>query len=205
MARKFKDYTVNRYDGIVEHELLPMKEFEGPISVSLGESGVFDVVRNGIGGNTVARAIKRIEDFTGILANGKEPDITFMMFGINDALSSDPSKYVTPEEFKKNYSALVTEVKKRNPNTVIILMTATYNGFGIREYCLKTVQLGWEKNLPIVDLHALWSEHYDENADNYGQGNWLVGKGDGCHPTPLAAEIMGKTICDWFYSWLGLQ
>ena len=108
MAKRFENYTVCRYDGVVADELSPMKSFDGPILVSQGKGqGRIDVIKNGIGGNTLQRAMKRIDDFTGILVNGKAPDVIFMMFGINDALKSDPSKYVTAEQFKINYKALI--------------------------------------------------------------------------------------------------
>ena len=64
MAKKFGNYTVCRYDGVVEDELSPMKAFDGPILVSYKEkAGKIDIIKNGIGGNTVQRALNRIDDF----------------------------------------------------------------------------------------------------------------------------------------------
>jgi hypothetical protein len=68
---------------VVADELSPMKSFDGPILVSYKDkAGKIDIIKNGIGGNTVQRALNRIGDFTGTLANGKSPDIIFMMFGL---------------------------------------------------------------------------------------------------------------------------
>ena len=197
LAKELESYTVYRYDGVVKTELLPMERFDGPILVSKGKGeGKIDVIKNGVGGNTAVRAYKRIDDFTGILPNGKEPDVTFMMFGINDALKIDPDKYVDADTFKSNYKMLISEVRKRNPETVIIIMSATTSNITIEEHCAKTVEIVKEEGFPYIDLHKLWNDHYDENAENYGHGDWLVS--DPWHPTPKAAEIMAKYILDEF-------
>jgi len=203
LSRVFSDYTVYRYDGIVEEEPPVIKKFDGPVLVASGkEKGKIDVVRNGVGGNTVVHALKRIDDFTGTLVNGKRPDITFMMFGINDALKSDPTKYVFPEEFKKNYKILIDEIRRRNDDTCIIMLSATYNDQTITEHCEKSRELAKEENIPYIDLHKLWMEHFDEDKENFGQGDWLAGGEDACHPMPIAAEITAKYIFDKFMALL---
>lgn len=199
LGEKYKTHTVNRYDGISAGEYANLQSFDGPILVSLGEcEGKIDVVRNGVGGNTVVRAHNRIDDFTGTLANGKSPDITFMMFGINDSITVVEEKYATPEQFKINYKNLIDDVKKRNPDTCIILMGATFNDFSVTEHCEKTRELAKEEGLPFIDMHSLWMAHYVEGAVNFGQGDWLFGGTDACHFTPLSAEISAKYIFDAF-------
>ena len=200
LANKFPGYSIFRYDGIASDELSPMQSFDGPILVSCREnSGRIDIVKNGIGGNTVQRALNRTNDFTNTSPTGKKADITFMMFGINDALKSDPQKYVSPEQFKENYKTLLKEVRKRNPRTDIILMTATYNDQSVDEYCIRTKELAEEESLPCIDLHELWMKHYKNGAEHFGQGDWLSDTSyDACHPTPKAAYIMAEKICDEF-------
>ncbi|MBQ6824468.1 MAG: SGNH/GDSL hydrolase family protein [Clostridia bacterium] len=199
LAKRLKNYSVFRYDGVVLDEQSPMKGFDGPILVSYKEnSGKIDVIKNGIGGNTVQRAINRMDDFTNILANGKAPDVIFMMFGINDALKSDPKKYVDAETYRSNYNRLIEEVQKRNPDAQIILMLATTNDQSIEEHVRRSQELAEEKGLPYIDLHRLWTEHYDAEADHFGHGDWLANNKDACHPTPKAAHIMAETILDEF-------
>lgn len=195
MAKNFPEFSVYRYDGFIKDPLLPMEGFDGPILVSAGTGeGRIDIIRNGIGGNTVMRAYNRLGDFTGTLVNGMRPDLTFLMFGINDALLSDPSKYVSPEKFKENYKMLIDKIRELNDDTAIIMLSATYNGFSIKDHCEKSMELAKEENIPYVDMFKFWCDHYDENADNYGQGDWLYGNGDSCHPMPIAAEITAKHI-----------
>ncbi|MBQ9921486.1 MAG: SGNH/GDSL hydrolase family protein [Clostridia bacterium] len=199
IAARLENYSVYRYDGIVSDELLPIQEFDGPITVSYKENAAkIDIIRNGIGGNNVLRAFDRIDDFTGTLANGKRPDITFMMFGVNDALISNPQRYQTPEQFFRNYKRLIDEVKKRNPDTFIIIMNATYNDQSVSEHCKKTEELAKSEGIPYIDMHRLWMEHYDAEACHNGQGDWLANDWDACHPTPKAAHIMAQKICDEF-------
>jgi lysophospholipase L1-like esterase len=199
IAKKLENYTVYRYDGIVADELSPIKSFDGPILVSYKESQCrIDVIKNGIGGNTVQRAINRIDDFTGTLANGKAPDVIFMMYGINDALKSNSHKYVTAKQFKTNYKTLLEEVKKRNPDALIIMMGATTNDQSIEEHCEKSKELADEEKIPYIDLHKLWSDHFDAEREHFGHGDWLANNNDACHPTPKAAHIMAENILDEF-------
>lgn len=199
ISKKLENYNVFRYDGIVLDALSPMESFDGPILVSYKENtGRIDIIKNGIGGNTVQRAIRRIDDFTGTLANGKKPDVIFMMYGINDALYSDSQKYVTAEQFKSNYKILLDEVKKRNPEALIIMMSATFNDESVDEHCKKSRELAEEEIIPYIDLHKFWIEHYDNKAENFGYGDWLANDKDACHPTPKAAYILAQKILDEF-------
>ena len=195
LAQKFPQFTVRRYDGIVSNEMQPMNRFDGPIMVSEDRgTKTIDVIRNGIGGNTCVRALNRIDDFTNTLANGKEADITVLMFGINDALQSDASKYVTPEQFKINYKALIDEIRTRDPDTYLIIMSATTNDQTIEAHCEKTKELAEEEGIYFIDLHSLWQEKYDASASNFGYGDWLASPYDACHPSPIGAKASAEFI-----------
>lgn len=198
ISEKYNDRTVLRYDGVVLRECEPIKSFEGPITVSKSGEKTITVIRNGVGGDSVRRAINRIENFTGVLANNERPDVTFLMFGINDALKSNPTKYVTPDVYIENYKELISKIKDSNPETDIIILAPTTNGNSVYNHYVKLCEFVKENDIPFIDTHKLWLDHYNANAENYGQGDWLVGNGDACHPTPLAAEITAKFIFDEF-------
>lgn len=191
LAKDYPKCTVNRYDGIpTSNELLPMKCFEGPIRIQEGTSNkIINVIRNGIGGNTVQRALNRIQDFTGILPDGNMTDITIFMFGINDALSSDLSKFVSVEQFMKNYKFLLSEVRRINGQGTVILMGPTWNGFGVEQYSIAVQEIAREEGLLFVDQFTVWKNHYNENAEHFGQGEWLSDSPtDSCHPTPSGSK-----------------
>ena len=200
LAGDHPECTVNRYDGIEQGELLPMKEFAGPITMQTGTSGkVINVIRNGIGGNTVQRALNRIDDFTGVLSDGNVADITFFMFGINDALTPDPAKYVSVEQFIENYKELLKQVRDRNGGGQIVLMSATWNDFAVQAYCEAVKVLAEEEGLPFADQFAVWRDHYDEKAGHFGQGDWLSDCSyDACHPTPLGARQIALCMYETF-------
>ena len=198
MAKRFVGCTVRRYDGIAPDELMPIHHFEGPKVISEGQGAVIDVIRNGVGGNTILRAHKRIGDFTGTLVNGKRPDITFMMFGINDSLTHVPDRYVAPEVFKDNYRNLINAIREKNPETLFIIMTPTTNDKDVSSHAEKARELCSEEGIVVIDTNALWSEHYDPGAENFGHGDWLAGGRDACHPTPKGADATAKFIFDEF-------
>lgn len=114
LAKRFANISVYRYDGILGGEFEPLKGFSEPVMVSKMNFGKrIDIIRNGISGNTVRRAINRSGDFTGILKNGECADVTFFMSGINDALKSDSIKYVDPDTFACDYEELLNDLSKR--------------------------------------------------------------------------------------------
>ena len=199
-AEKFQDHKVLRYDGIVESEALPISYFEGPIAVG-GKKGKEQavIVRNGVGGNTVRRAINRKEDFLGAMPNGKIADLTFLMFGINDALSSDKSKFVTPEVFETDYEELLSLLGATG--TLPLLISPTYNGtkYPLDDYVSVCARLADKHGLPYFDAHALWKTHFKEGEGGFGQGNWLSdSKTDACHFSPEGARQTGRFLFEKF-------
>ena len=198
IAAKYPSVSVYRYDGITHNERKPMEKFSEPIPVSKVNCGKrIDIIKNGIGGNTVRRAINRMNDFTGILANGELADITIFMFGINDALKSDESKYVEPEKFYNDYKELLSRFEKCEKSQVVI-MSATTNDQTIDEHVKMTEKISSEKNLLYIDQNKMWKEHFDENKPNFGQGDWLSDvSGDACHPTPKGAKAIAEKMMSY--------
>jgi lysophospholipase L1-like esterase len=198
LARRFPTHTVRRFDGIQGEELKPLEGFDGPILVSAGSGGgVIDVIRNGVGGNTVRRAHNRIQNFTGVLANGRTPDVTFLMLGINDSLDNDPAQYVPVDVYGQQYKALLADIRRHHPEAELVILSSTYNGESIRPYCECSKALAAEEGIPYVDLFAFWMAHYDPSAPHFGQGDWLSDCAwDACHPTPVSAEATAAYILD---------
>ena len=205
-AKRYSQATVVRYDGIVEDGLLPLKGYSSPVEVQNGTKGKIIVVRCGIGGNTVRRAINRKNDYISEFLTGEKPDIYVSMFGINDALSEDKDKYVTPEQFENDLKEYY-EILCTNEKSVKVFMTPTWNDNGDRReshlepYVDKVKLFTKEKGLQCIDTHKLWMEHLEVGAENYGQRDWLSGvKGDGCHfsvngGAETAKFIFGE-LCD---------
>ncbi len=202
LAEAFPDIDIIRYDGTVESERLPLQGYKGPFFVQRGKKercGSITFVRSGVGGNTVARAIARKEDFCRPL--GRMPDIYFTMFGINDALAEDKEKYVSPDVFYRNYQELLGELRKASPAAELVLMTPTYNDDGktpeshLLPYCEMVKLLASETGAHLIDTHALWMAHLKVGTEHYGQGDWLSDKlGDQCHFSPKGSLETAKFI-----------
>ncbi len=200
-AKKYPKTLIVRYDGIVNGEFNPLKEYFGPIVINEGENGSITIVKSGVGGNTVRRALNRSDDYTGKFLNGKMPDIFLLMFGINDALQDDKNKFVTPDKFFEDYNELYNLLKNTNSNAKIILMTPTYNDTGMYEtsglepYCEMVKKLAIQKGCFLIDTHKLWMEHLIIGSEHYGQREWLSGKqGDSCHFSPEGSKATAQFI-----------
>ena len=193
VAHKFLGAKVIRYDGIVE-EPQGLVGYE-PVTVQEGTEGTIHIIRSGVGGNTVARAMARKQTFTGILPSKTRSDYILTMFGINDALYADPEKYVSAEVFKENYRKLLKLLKEDAPDAKIVVMTATTNDQSIEEHVKLTYELVNEENVGLIDMYALWQQQYDHEKEHFGYGDWLSDVStDACHPTPKSAKIMGEKI-----------
>lgn len=202
MADRYKDTAVYRYDGKVKDEQSALIGYD-EVLIQNGNNGRINVIRSGVGGNTVQRALNRFGDYTGVLPCGTKSDFIFTMFGINDALKSDVNKYVSADVFKQNYKKLISDLKDSEPQTQIILMTATTSSETIDEHNKKTLELAKEHNLKAIDLYALWNNHYSPDAKNHGYGDWLADTGDPWHPTPVGAFAMGEKIFSEFLKYYG--
>lgn len=199
-AKRYRETTVVRYDGIANGDLSPLAGYSEPIVIQEGTKGKITVVRCGIGGNTVRRAINRKDDYMGKFITDEEPDIYVSMFGINDALFEDPSKYVVPEQFEKDlreyYDILCT-----NQKAVKVFMTPTWNDDGdkctscLEPYSDKVKLIAKEKGLQCIDTHALWMSHLKIGTENYGQRDWLSNvKGDKCHFSAVGSTATADFI-----------
>lgn len=201
LAREFPNASVYRYDGIAGGAKDPLTGYDR-YTVQSGKCGRLHVLRSGVGGNTVARAAARFADYTGTLASGTRSNVIFTMFGINDALYTDPDRYAEPSLFYENYCALLHRISESEPNADLIVMSATTNDQTIDAHVQKTYELAQDLSLPLIDLYRLWSDHYRQDAPNFGHGDWLAGGRDACHPTPKAAQIMAEAILsEWKKTW----
>lgn len=210
LGQKLTNKTILRYDGVYdgrknENGTAYIHTYNGPVTVQSGSAGKITVVRSGIGGNTVARLLKRKSDFLGKAVANKAADLFIIKSGINDALNyvdSEGQKHLEPDVYKATLNTLLTEIAKSNPNADVILMTPTVNDDHTKQtysqldiYATKMKEVAAEWGVPVIDLHKLWMDHLDKNAANYGSGDWLTTKpGDLCHPSPKGHEAIAKEM-----------
>ena len=205
IAEKYPQRQVVRYDGKTfscpQCELLPLEKYVGPISVQDGDEGRITIVRCGIGGNTVARLLARKDDFLGKAIDGRTADLFTVCLGINDSLTNDRRKYVTPDTYAANLERLLDEMRLSAPDADVIFMTPTYNDFGtsaestVDDYAHAMVSVAEKHGIPVIDLHKKWMAHMVIGSENYGQRDWLTGKeGDYCHPSNVGHSAIAEEM-----------
>ena len=100
---------------------------------------------------------------------------------------------------KRQLGELVDTINEAHPDSDIILMTPPFVGDNQRQldlYAKAVKNLASEKDLPFIDLNAMWLEHYVAGAENYGQGDWLNSgpDGDNCHPSDVGHEAIADEM-----------
>lgn len=197
----FPSAALYRYDGIPAGELSPLSGYE-KTEMRAGACGKIHVLRSGVGGNTVLRAMNRFGDYTGVLPSGGRSDFIFTLFGVNDALYKDPRKYVTPQVFAEHYRELIARLKASEPEAEIFIITASTNDQCIDAHVEQSIRVARELGIPLIDLNSLWSAHFCKDADNFGHGDWLAGGYDATHFTPKSAKISADFIFERFLEFI---
>lgn len=119
------------------------------------------------------------------------------MFGINDALKSDPQKYVLPNRFTEDYKELLYKFKQTE-NSEIVIMSATTNDQCIDEYVEAAKNIAYENDILYVDQNSAWKKRYNAELPNFGYGDWLSDNPfDACHPTPKGAHEIAKALFEY--------
>ena len=193
----FSEAGIIRYDGQAGGAMTPLQGYDKVI-VREGVRGTIHIIRSGVGGNTVVRANNRFGDFTGVLCSGTHSDFIFTLFGVNDALACDKTKYVTPAVFGEQYRAFLERIQASEPQAKVIIITASYNDQSVDEHVSESIRIAGLLGIDVIDLNSLWRAHYSPLADNFGHGDWLAGGTDATHFTPKSASISADFIFEKF-------
>ena len=205
LAEHMSSKTVYRVDGKPRGDYLgiqyPNTAMHVTVQEGTGDNGSIIVARCGIGGNTIKSIVARSKDFVGKEIRKQKGDLFIIMTGINDFYSStyDITKYVAPPLYKTQFNTLIDMIYEKHPDADIILMTPTFvskDGKGLDLYAKAIFQLASERNLPVIDQHKLWMDHWIEGSENYGQREWLnpPPDGDSCHPSDIGHEAIADEM-----------
>ena len=194
----FTGKSIYRVDGAPNSSYTGVVYPGNAATVQTGTDGEITVARCGVGGDTVARVLNRTGDFINKEIRGKTGDLFTICLGINESWAGTP-KYAAPTTYKRQLEELVDAIYAAHPDADIILMTPTFVGDNPRQldlYAKAVKQLAAARDIAYIDLNAMWTEHYDKNADHYGQGDWLV---DNCHPTEIGYEAIADEMIRWIF------
>ena len=120
------------------------------------------------------------------------------MLGINDSIKSDPQKYVDEDTFEGEYRKLLKRISEAEPQASLVIMTPTTYTDSLKDYVERVYKISVSEHIPLVDMYALWCEHYEEGAENFGHRDWLT-PSDRVHPTPASARAMGEYLFEVFF------
>ncbi len=152
-----------------------------------------EILNTGIGGNTVLNLLARWKKDCIDL----KPDILTIYVGINDFWRNyyNPPSGVDVELFEKGYRIILDEVKKKLPDTKVIIMgshvchgwetDAIYEelSFGIGQNRAITKKLAEEYGHTYIDVQEI----FDAAQKKAPAEHWTV---DGVHPTPAGHRLI---------------
>jgi acyl-CoA thioesterase-1 len=160
-----------------------------------------EIVNAGIGGNTTADGLKRME--ADVLAH--RPDLVTIMFGVNDAAMLSfpdfkpiPGPRVPLAQYKKNLAEMIARARKAGAR--LLLMTPCPMGnkyfnrhlepyrshdhnYMLRSYAQAVRELAQEVQVELLDV---WARFMQE-----GMNELLP---DGVHPNPRGHEVIASML-----------
>ncbi|PCJ57468.1 MAG: hypothetical protein COA79_15670 [Planctomycetota bacterium] len=157
------------------------------------------VLNSGKGGDTVKRALSRLEKDV----FDKKPTVITISFGLND--TGKP-----PEEFLKSLEELIVVIKKKSKAKILLITSSPFDNKrhvwkskfkeGLDEYMNKNIcqhmrNLAKKYHLPICDLHNIFLKEFKLNKKLISK----VIRSDGVHLTEAGNDLAAKQIVRSLY------
>lgn len=117
------------------------------------------IINAGVSGDTTELALERLK--TDVL--DKNPDVTFIMLGVNDGSSWYPD--VTVDEFSANYKSIIDQLVTAGSEVILVtqndVQDNAYHGTVTFEKLpdieSKIMDIAAEKNLPVINCYTKWN------------------------------------------------
>lgn len=164
----------------------------------LGEMLGVDAINAGVGGNSSAAGLRRIQKDVLDL----KPDVVVIFFGTNDGRVDEPRVHVPADKYEANLNRMVDVCEKIQARVVLCTLPPvnetpfytrhvkeTFEAAGglpklWAEYRQAALRVGESRKLPVVDL----------NQKLLQEPEWL--SPDGVHPTDAGNAIIARMIAD---------
>ncbi|SMP69372.1 Lysophospholipase L1 [Neorhodopirellula lusitana] len=162
----------------------------------LGSTLGVDSVNAGVGGNTTAKALRRMS--TDVIA--RKPKVVVILFGTNDLRVDSPKVHVPLDKYEANLHEMVAKCRKIGAKTVICSPTpivaeqflqrheqAIYDQAGglsqlLESYCETAARVAKNEQIPFVDLNKIMQT----------EPEWFTK--DGVHPDETSCALIAKHI-----------
>ncbi len=156
--------------------------FEELISIRYPES-IIEIVNRGVPGDTAKGGLLRL---SGHVISSK-PDLVLVQFALNDAFTGHPVN-----QFKKNISSIITEIKANTSADILLLTSSALEG-AYRDiagkYYSALTDIATDKGIPIALTHKYWEEKIAQGT----RFETLV-QNDGAHPSEEGYRLMAEAI-----------
>lgn len=162
----------------------------------LGEMLNVDSINAGVGGNTTAKALRRMT--SDVLA--KHPDVVVILFGTNDSRIDNAKVHVSIEKYAANLERMIDECARQNAQVVLCTIPpinpapyftrhrrAAFEAAGgltklVGEYRLAAMRVAASRKVSLVDLNQLL----------VNEETWL--SPDGVHPSEEGNAIIARYV-----------
>jgi lysophospholipase L1-like esterase len=143
------------------------------------------VVNAGISGNTTKDGLNRLD--RDVLA--RRPNVVTISFGLNDLVR------VSPEDFDKNLSELVTRCRAAGSRVVLCTPNAVVDTPArpiakLTDYCERIRQAAARNDVPVCDQFAAGESRRRMNA-----ADWRLSMSDEIHPNTTGHKWMAEELC----------
>lgn len=167
--------------------------------VQSGTKNTITVVNTAIQGDGMYQLFNRANEF--ISYNSEIPDCIFIMGAINDADTNNTKQYSPVDKFKELQESFVDYLQDET-GAEIAIMTSHWAGekidSNISSYVNVQRKIAKDKNLLLIDNKEIWDKHYNVEAENHGQGDWMLSD-DPVHPTDEGHKAIFQNIIDNLY------
>jgi lysophospholipase L1-like esterase len=188
-----KNHTIVCFGDSITKAYVPFLESE----LKATQYGDYEIINEGIGGETSRDAIKRIDR---IIAYN--PEVVIIGFGMNDSARTNS---ISAEEYKENMSKIIYELRNNNIRTLILTLNPkgfknsinTINDVVKGKYENKNInrineiikEISFSEKIKIVNINYFWKLKFRNKKD---------GLKDDIHPNEkgnkLFAEVVAKHL-----------
>ena len=165
----------------------------GYVKKLLGMANNILLVNRGISGNRTNDLLARWKEDTILVA----PDFISILIGINEVWHHYKfGNVLTPQQYKENYIKLLEEVKKKLPETKILLIEPFAYPIGEYEPIWQNdldeeIQIVRELAKTYADYFIPMQDILNDYKKNYAMESILS---DGVHPTDLGHQLIAKEV-----------
>lgn len=153
---RFTDWIQEKYPDrkIICQRLDPAKNEEAMIPATPAGNEIA-IVMAGLGGDTSSMGLKRMEKHVLI----HNPDIVFIMFGVNDDNRFGNVPYVSPDQYEKNLTMMIKKIREKGGEPVIMttsMKNPSWSSGILPELARRARRVAEKNKVCLIDHYKAW-------------------------------------------------